>query len=77
MGQALTGADDILEVLCMNLTFSDASIWEVSEQLKQDGGSSRGSGDQHWIVVPTGISGEEETFWTMDSALTNRLNCCS
>lgn len=40
----------------LNHTFSDASIWEVSEQLKQDGGSSRGSGEGVLIVVPTGTS---------------------
>lgn len=41
-------------------TFSEAPICDVSEQLKQDGGSSRGSGDRVWIVVPTGTSSERE-----------------
>lgn len=34
-------------------TWSEASI---SEQLKQDGGSSRGSGDGVWMMVPTATS---------------------
>lgn len=35
---------------------SEASVCDVSEQLKQDGGSSRGSGEGVWIVVPIGTS---------------------
>lgn len=44
----------------MTLTSSEASVCEVSEQLKQDGGSSRGSGDGVWTVVPRATSGGEE-----------------
>lgn len=36
---------------------SVASLCELSEQLKQDGGSSRGSGDGVGIVVPKATSG--------------------
>lgn len=36
---------------------SVASLWELSEQLKQDGGSSRGSGDGVGMVVPKATSG--------------------
>lgn len=46
-------------------TLSEASC-EASEQLKQDGGSSRGSGDRVWTVVPKGTSGRtqhEEPFY--------------
>lgn len=50
-------------------TFSEPSICDVSEQLKQDGGSSRGSGDRVRIVVPTGTSSEK-------SLILNKLCWC-
>lgn len=39
---------------------SVASLWDVSEELKQDGGSSRGSGDGVEIVAPKVTSGSME-----------------
>lgn len=48
-------------------TLSEASICEASEQLKQDGGSSRGSGDRVWTVVPKATSGRRERKRNMKS----------
>lgn len=48
-------------------TLSEASSCEVSEQLKQDGGSSRGSGDRVWNVVPKATSGRTERKRNMRS----------
>lgn len=40
-------------------TSSKASICEESEQLKQDGGSSLGSGEGGWTVFPKETPGEK------------------
>lgn len=41
-------------------TLSEASICDVSEQLKQEGGSSRGSGDGVWMAVPITASSQRQ-----------------
>lgn len=57
----LTAAEELIP------TLSEASICEASEQLKQDGGSSRGSGDRVWNVVPKATSGRTERKRNMKS----------